>query len=113
MTAEQLAMLFHETYERLAPSFGYETRQDTKSFDPQSPNGKLMIAVCGEVLNHIKPNGTSMNIYVQVRLADTDRTLTWREIEAESLDAAIKIAENMPDVEVCLEASYIPGGVVT
>lgn len=44
------AMLFHDTYERLAPSFGYETRPDTKAFDPESPNGRLMIAVCGEVL---------------------------------------------------------------
>lgn len=36
---------FHDTYERLAPSFGYETRPDTKAFDPESPNGQLMIAV--------------------------------------------------------------------
>ena len=26
---------------------------------------------------------------------------------------AIKVAEKMPDVETCLEASVIPGGVVT
>lgn len=47
--AESLARLFHETYERLAPQYGYETREDTKEFDAESPNGKLMIAVCGEV----------------------------------------------------------------
>jgi Mg2+ and Co2+ transporter CorA len=46
---EQHARLFHDTYERLAPSFGYETRNDTKQFDPTTPNGKLMIAVCKEV----------------------------------------------------------------
>ena len=28
---EQLARRFHETYERLAPSFGYETRPDTRA----------------------------------------------------------------------------------
>lgn len=50
MTDLQLAILFHETYERLAPAFGYETREDTKEFDPDSKNGRLMIAVCGEVL---------------------------------------------------------------
>jgi hypothetical protein len=59
-----------------------------------------------------------MTIYVRVRLADIDRTLEWREVEVEamdaaSLDAAIKVAEQMPDVEVCLEASFFPGGVVT
>jgi hypothetical protein len=46
----KLAILFHETYERLAPSFGYETRDDTKKFDKNSKNGKLMIAVCREIL---------------------------------------------------------------
>ena len=41
-----LAQRFHTEYERLAPSFGYETRPETRVFDPESPNGKLMIAVC-------------------------------------------------------------------
>jgi hypothetical protein len=48
--ANKLALLFHNTYERLAPSFGYETRQDTKEFDFKSNNGKLMVAVCAEIL---------------------------------------------------------------
>ena len=46
----ELAILFHNTYERLAPSFGYETRVDTKSFDTTTPNGKLMIAVSKEII---------------------------------------------------------------
>lgn len=46
----KLAILFHNTYEKLAPSFGYETREDTKSFDITTPNGKLMIAVCKEII---------------------------------------------------------------
>ena len=45
-----LAKMFHDAYERLAPKFGYETRDDTKVFDPESANGKLMIAVVGELL---------------------------------------------------------------
>jgi hypothetical protein len=48
--ALDLARLFHDTYERLAPSFGYETRKDTRTFDPTTPNGRLMVVVCGEVL---------------------------------------------------------------
>ena len=44
-----LAKRFHEVYERLAPSFGYETRQETRAFDPDSANGKLMTAVCAEI----------------------------------------------------------------
>ena len=46
----ELAILFHNTYERLAPSFGYETRVDTKLFETTTPNGMLMIAVCKEII---------------------------------------------------------------
>lgn len=49
-TELDFAILFHETYERLAPSFGYTTRTDTRKFDAESANGKLMIAVIGEVM---------------------------------------------------------------
>lgn len=48
--AQALAEFFHSTYERLAPQFGYETRTETRRFDPESANGKLMIVVCAEVL---------------------------------------------------------------
>jgi len=48
---EELARLFHDTYERLAPEYGYETREDTKQFNPTSKNGKLMIAVA-RVIQH-------------------------------------------------------------
>jgi hypothetical protein len=48
--AAELALIFHNTYEKLAPSFGYETRQDTKEFDFKSNNGRLMVTVCSEVI---------------------------------------------------------------
>lgn len=51
---EDIARDFHETYERLAPSFGYETRKETKQFDAKSPNGRLMIAVCNEVSYRVR-----------------------------------------------------------
>lgn len=50
LTPLVLATAFHDTYERLAPAHGYETRVETRNFDASSPNGKLMIAVCGEIL---------------------------------------------------------------
>lgn len=53
--ALSLAVRFHEIYERLAPSFGYETRPDTRAFDPASKNGRLMVAVCGEILSAAPP----------------------------------------------------------
>jgi hypothetical protein len=52
--AEELARRFHTEYERLAPSYGYETRTETRKFDPDTPNGMLMIAVCAEILKEGK-----------------------------------------------------------
>lgn len=50
--AEKLARFFHNTYERLAPDYGYETRPETRTFSPLTKNGKLMVAVCREVILH-------------------------------------------------------------
>jgi hypothetical protein len=57
--AQRLAEAFHAIYERLAPSFGYETRAETRAFKPASPNGKLMIAVCAEILASLPPSQPS------------------------------------------------------
>lgn len=46
----KIARQFHKIYEMLAPIYGYETREETKEFDYDSPNGKLMVAVCKEVV---------------------------------------------------------------
>ena len=54
MTALDLAIMFHETYERLAPEFGYETRTETRAFNPDTPNGRLMVAVCGEIIERVE-----------------------------------------------------------
>ncbi len=56
--ALELAILFHQTYEDLAPLYGYETRQETRQFDSESANGKLMIAVCKRILEMGKIKGS-------------------------------------------------------
>jgi hypothetical protein len=50
--ARRLAQFFHETYERLAPEFGYETRTESAVPWEQVPenNRALMEAVAAEVL---------------------------------------------------------------
>lgn len=50
-----MAVLFHVTYERLAGGHHYMTRR--RIFDPESPNGKLMIATCAEVQKAIREEG--------------------------------------------------------
>lgn len=52
--AEMMARRFHEAYERLAPQFGYDTRPETRELDPGSKNGRLMIAVCSEIIDSME-----------------------------------------------------------
>lgn len=73
--AEQWARTFHEIYERLAPSFGYETRTDTRDFDPQSKNGRLMVAVCGEVVQQLLDARESQQ---KAKIADLQQELDWQ-----------------------------------
>ena len=49
--AETLARDFHDTYERLAPQHGYETRRESRTTWEQVPenNRSLMVAVCAEI----------------------------------------------------------------
>jgi hypothetical protein len=49
-----LAILFHHTYERLALGHDYITREGTRIFNPESKNGKLMVATCTEIIKMIK-----------------------------------------------------------
>ena len=53
ISAIKLAVTFHEVYERLAPKFGYKTKEETKIFNASTPNGKLMIEVCREMQDYI------------------------------------------------------------
>lgn len=48
--AAALAIQFHTVYETKSPMFGYVTREDTRTFDMNSANGKLMMATCEELL---------------------------------------------------------------
>lgn len=51
-SAEKLAQRFHEAYERLAPEFGYKTREASAVpwEDVPADNKALMVAVAGEVM---------------------------------------------------------------
>lgn len=61
--AEQLARLFHETYERLAPEYGYGTHKEIIPWaNVPEQNKQLDIAVCAEILQkyicgYVRNNG--------------------------------------------------------
>jgi hypothetical protein len=56
MTPEELAKFFHDTYEELAPNYGYTTRKASAVpwEDVPEPNKSLMIAVAEKVLEKIE-----------------------------------------------------------
>jgi hypothetical protein len=55
MEAEELARIFHEEYERLAPELGYVTRKESAVSWEQVPedNRGLMIATCEAVIRRL------------------------------------------------------------
>jgi hypothetical protein len=52
LTGELLARTFHEAYEELAPSFGYQTRKDSRQPWERVPedNRRLMVATAEAVI---------------------------------------------------------------
>jgi hypothetical protein len=58
MDKTQLAKFFHKTYEALATDYLYKTRYETKEFNENTANGKLMIATCGAVLKELSKQNT-------------------------------------------------------
>jgi hypothetical protein len=70
MTAEQIAQAFHEAYERLAPDFGYKTREASAKPWAEVPeqNKSLMVAVVQSLLD----DGVVLGMPSQER-SDEDR----------------------------------------
>ena len=56
MLPHELAVLFHSTYERLAPAFGWRTKKGCNVPFEQLPqrNKALMLATCQTVLNALQ-----------------------------------------------------------
>lgn len=90
------AKRFHDEYERLAPEYGYETREKTRQFDPDSPNGRLMTAVMG-----------SLGI---ARLNEHETLKTWLRVIFDSIDdylAPVTAKGTTKDEYVPVEASTL------
>jgi len=86
MKAVELAIIFHTIYEKLAPNFGYETRDDTKIFDIDSQNGKLMIATCDEILKNIVTTTDDIYDLIQELTACLDECMELNGHELPSKD---------------------------
>jgi len=71
--AYKWARTFHDLYEGSAPMFGYETRKETKEFDPKSPNGRLMAYVCFNLINQaVAAERERMRVRIENAIKYTD-----------------------------------------
>src|SRR5258708_1775578 len=94
MTPEELARMFHETYERLAPSDNYKTREASAGPWESVPeqNKQLMTAVAAEVLVELeKKQGPGLlNTLIQ--------------IEAENVTRIGRLEEQVQSIKEAIEA---------
>lgn len=89
--AESLARQFHETYERLAPSFGYQTRKESSVpwTDVPEKNKRLMIAVAVEILRQAPAEPVWVALDGDDIHADTEfqapsgKRLQWNQIDGD------------------------------
>ena len=54
ISAVELARLFHDTYEQLAPLYGVETRIEARSFDGTTRQGALEVRTAEGVLVELR-----------------------------------------------------------
>lgn len=101
-SAEFLAKLFHEVYERLAPEFGYMTRFSLVDGWEKLPeaNRKLMIATSAEVLRKLDAVAAEpLTMLVSKRAEkiriDFSKLIRWFELEHnEAINFALTILQH-------------------
>jgi len=97
VAAERIARKFHEAYERLAPQFGYKTREESAKPWNEVPenNRNLMIAVCEEISREAYAGEAKPQ-------ADPVCTRCWQVRSLHSIEPPY-------DTDDCEGFSYIPG----
>lgn len=98
--ALELAKIFHGLYERYASSEGYTTRPETRSFNPHTPNGRLMQKVCLAIITGgYRLNDTADDTGPSAAdIVSGLRLLPIRVLR--TVDPAITVDEPAPDVQL-------------
>ena len=101
MEGKELALSFHILYERLAPEYDYKTQKATKKFDENSANGKLMIAVCNELLPNLRARIKQLEVDLvdSQRQADEALRISEEWIENTSVDNVLKLRDKIKQLE--------------
>ncbi|MEV4454498.1 hypothetical protein [Microbispora sp. NPDC049633] len=123
--SERIARAFHEAYERLAPRFGYKTRESSAVAweDVPASNKELMIATVNDLRINgvIRPNRPSSGLHDPMgALADWHDAIGQRpflEVDEDARIALLKlrltlIEEEFKEVKAELEAGIRQDGVL-
>lgn len=86
---------------------GLQHEKATKEKDTESLQPEMRLET-----ESSNAKAASMTCHVNVKLKKDGR-YEWRQVEAPTLREAMAVAERMPDVAMCVEASTVPGGVAT
>ena len=71
----EITKKFHDTYEKLSKDYDYETRKETRVFDINSSNGKLMYATVNEVIKPILEENQELKKHLKVPKTCSLKTL--------------------------------------
>ena len=112
--AERIAKAFHESYERQAPAFGYETREDSAVpwEDVPEQNKSLMIAVVDDLLaNRVIASGNLVEAAASAVEAYREQSVGYSDPNGgpEALDALerrLGIPVDAPAVSGCTCGSH-------
>ena len=88
----EITKKFHDTYEKLASEYTYETREDTRVFDINSNNGKLMYATVNEIVSPILKDNKKLKQKYLNAVADYEMVMSeLQELKKQLEDANEKI----------------------
>lgn len=95
----EITKKFHDTYEKLASEYTYETREDTKVFDINSNNGKLMYATVNEIVSPIlKENKKQKEVIDKAREIISKEFLCY-DNESDEYIQGVKLLDILKEVE--------------
>ena len=96
---KEYVIKFHNTYEKLAPNYGYETRKDAKELDFNSNNGKLMYATINEIITPLLDYITNLQqenerLKNHIQLIPYTKVVRERDRYKSRLEKAIEVIKN-------------------
>lgn len=75
----EITKKFHDTYEKLSKEYNYETKKETRVFDINSSNGKLMYATVNEIISPVLEENQELKKKYENAVADYEKTMFEKE----------------------------------